>query len=385
MIEAELFDGTVLEFPDGTDPETITRVAREQTIARQQSVGSSPALPVGNPENATDERGVPGGIARPRQVPQPTFGERAIDTAAGVLGAPVDAMSDLMSAIGLPTSEAPVLGSSFIGSAMHGLSGTRERREMGGDTPSGNRGAPAGQRAYSSFLNTPEAHERFLTDTYGPEGHGWRRATDRFGAPTDRYVVRNADGSENLFNPPGVDMGDIAGMAGSMPDLLGAIFGGAASVPAYALGPAVGIPASAALSAAGAQIIGEPVGRMFPENREAEPSVMGDVLPRAAGEATIDAVLGAIFGGGARIGNAVANKVRAPFARSASDPVATEFRSRPIGWRDRAMTLRPCHPRRRRGFIPRVEGFLRSCPARPRKCASIAKAATSRSLVSNPT
>lgn len=39
MIEAELYDGTVLEFPEGTSPEVIQRVVREQT---QQRRGSNP-------------------------------------------------------------------------------------------------------------------------------------------------------------------------------------------------------------------------------------------------------------------------------------------------------------------------------------------------------
>jgi hypothetical protein len=34
-IQAQLFDGTVLEFPDGTDPSVIQRVAKEQTLRRQ--------------------------------------------------------------------------------------------------------------------------------------------------------------------------------------------------------------------------------------------------------------------------------------------------------------------------------------------------------------
>jgi hypothetical protein len=36
MIEIELFDGTVLQFPEGTSQEVIDRVAREETMARQQ-------------------------------------------------------------------------------------------------------------------------------------------------------------------------------------------------------------------------------------------------------------------------------------------------------------------------------------------------------------
>nr|WP_315918652.1 hypothetical protein [Mesorhizobium sp. SP-1A] len=277
------------------------------------------------PEDRRDSTGVPGGPDI-TPVPPASFGERAIDASASVLGAPVDAVNNVLSAVGLPTSKTPFMGSDFVGSILHGLSGSREAREIG-DTPGIQAGgAPLGQRLYSSFLNTDKAKDQYLTNTYGPENEGWYVLADRFGNPTDRRVVRNPDGSENLFNPPGVDMGDVAGIAGGVPDLIGAIMGGSASVPAYALGPAAGIPASAALSAGGAQLVGETVGRLFPENREAEPSIVSDVLPRAAGEAGTDALMGAIFGGAGRFGTAVLNKARAPFAKSASDPVATEYR-----------------------------------------------------------
>src|SRR5690606_25280048 len=143
-------------------------------------------------------------------------------------------------------------------------------------------GAPLTERAYSSFLNTPEARDRYLTNTYGEENQGWYVLNDQFGNPTDRRVVRDQEGIERLFNPPGIDMGDVASISGAVPDLVGAIGGAAASVPAYSVSPAVGIPASAVMSAAGAQMVGETVGRLFPENREVEPSIVDDVLPRAA-------------------------------------------------------------------------------------------------------
>ena len=43
MIQVELFDGTVLEFPEGTPDEVINRVAREQTFAIQGSSADTPA------------------------------------------------------------------------------------------------------------------------------------------------------------------------------------------------------------------------------------------------------------------------------------------------------------------------------------------------------
>ena len=336
---------------------------RDDPVIRQ-----APASTIA-PEDVRDERGVPGGIVDMSKARQPAgFGERAIDVSAGVLGAPIDTVNTIMGTLGIPTSDTPFMGSEFIGSALHGISGERERREIGDMEGVRPGGAPMDQRAYSSFLNTPEARDLHLTNTYGPENEGWYRLTDRFGNPTDRIVVRNEDGSENLFNPPGIDMGDVAGMAGGIPDLVGAIMGGAASVPAYAFGPVAGIPASAALSAAGAQLVGEPVGRLFPENREAEPGIMSDVLPRAAGEMGMDALLGAIFGGGARIANAIGNKARAPFAKSASDPVATEFRQASDRLQREGYDIAPLPSEEGAGgFVPRVEGFLEKLPGSTEK------------------
>ena len=50
MIEAELFDGTVLEFPEGTSPDVVARVAKEQTLARKQQ--PAPAAQDANPPSA---------------------------------------------------------------------------------------------------------------------------------------------------------------------------------------------------------------------------------------------------------------------------------------------------------------------------------------------
>ena len=333
-----------------------------------QGVTQQPAAAMA-PEDVRDERGVPGGIPA-TQVPSDTLGDIAMRTSAGVVGAPVDATNSLLKLIGVPTSDAPFMGSKSVEGMMTSASGDRESREISANAPrvAQDAGAPLSERAYSSFLNTPKAKESYLTKTYGPEGQGWYKLADRFGNPTDRYVTKAPDGSEKLFNPPGIDMGDVAGMAGGIPDLIGAIGGGAVSVPAYAAGPAVGIPASAALSAGGAQIVGETVGRLFPENREAEPNVTGDVLPRAGGEAMNDAVLGLITGGASKVGVATMNKVRAPFADSAADPMATEFRAAADRLKDQGYDIKPMPSESGAGgFIPRVEGFLEKLPGSSEK------------------
>ncbi|MBL8577774.1 MAG: hypothetical protein JNK47_11140 [Mesorhizobium sp.] len=307
--------------------------------------------------------------ARPAPV-EDTIGDKSIRTSAGVLGAPVDAMNSVLDLIGIPTSEAPLFGSKSIEGMMTSASGSRESRDIAATAPGVTQdgGAPLGQRAYESFLNTPKATEIFFTKNYGPEGQGWYRLADRFGNPTERYVTRGEDGSETLFNPPGIDLGDIVGMIGGAPDLAGAVAGGAASVPAYAGGPVTGIPASAALSSLGAQMVGESVGRFFPENREAEPSIADDVLPRAGGEALADTVLGVATGGAAKLGTAVVNKARAPFARSASDPMAREFRAAADRLEQEGYDIAPLPSESGAGgFVPRAEGFLEKLPGSAEK------------------
>jgi hypothetical protein len=56
MIEIELFDGTVLQFPEGTSQEVIDRVAREETAARQQQAEAPAAQPVVTHETADGGR-----------------------------------------------------------------------------------------------------------------------------------------------------------------------------------------------------------------------------------------------------------------------------------------------------------------------------------------
>jgi len=327
----------------------------------------------GFPDVAAAPSPGPGPAPAPHAVRPPvadSFGDKAMRTSAGVLGAPVDAMNSVLDLIGVPTSDTPLFGSKSIEGMMTAASGSRESREIAAAAPgvAQSGGAPLGERVYESFLNTPKATELYLAKKYGAEGKGWYRLADRFGNPTDRYVTRAPDGAETLFNPPGIDLGDIVGMAGSAPDLAGAVAGGAASVPAYAGGPVTGIPTSAALSAAGAQAVGESVGRIFPENREAEPSIADDVLPRAGGEALNDAVLSLVTGGAAKLGTAVVNKARAPFARSASDPMAREFRAAADRLEQQGYDIAPLPSESGAGgFVPRAEGFLEKLPGSAEK------------------
>lgn len=63
-MEAELFDGTVLEFPDGTSPEVIQRVVKAQTEARR-AAAPAPAAPAA-PQSAVADvaQSFPSGVVR---------------------------------------------------------------------------------------------------------------------------------------------------------------------------------------------------------------------------------------------------------------------------------------------------------------------------------
>jgi hypothetical protein len=80
---------------------------------------------------ATAQRAAPEALPPP-QIAAPvedTFGDKAIRTSAGVLGAPVDAVSSILELIGAPTSDAPFMGSKSIEGMMHSASGGGPFRE----------------------------------------------------------------------------------------------------------------------------------------------------------------------------------------------------------------------------------------------------------------
>jgi hypothetical protein len=139
MIRAELFDGTVLEFEPDTPPDVVQRVAREHTLRRQSGEGLQVDVPA-----RPDTPAVPAA---------PSAGQYASETAAiglregrrGVaqlLGAPVDLVSTIMGAVGLPTSQRPFLGSEMIDQALGTpnriaapLVGMDQNRAVEGPTP----------------------------------------------------------------------------------------------------------------------------------------------------------------------------------------------------------------------------------------------------------
>lgn len=146
MAEAELFDGTILEFPDGTPQETIARVAREQTLARRggnspgaSSAAQAPSAGAGLGEMIRKELGL---NSAPQPQPEPAPAQRSVldavlDTAGGAVtqfgrgtrrglaalaGAPVDLVNNAPRLIGRdPISERPFAGSEMIDSALGGF------------------------------------------------------------------------------------------------------------------------------------------------------------------------------------------------------------------------------------------------------------------------
>lgn len=85
-IEAELFDGTVLEFPDGTSPEIIQSTVRAQTAQRRSA--SAPAAPSVTPEAAAAAEGrslpSPSGYSMPPAKAEKTPGRALTLGAQGV-------------------------------------------------------------------------------------------------------------------------------------------------------------------------------------------------------------------------------------------------------------------------------------------------------------
>jgi len=85
MIKVELFDGTVLEFPEGTRQEVIDRVARQETVSRRQAPSEAPAeqAPSAKQPNAAQQfqdRGFTNFVAEYRDgqiLENPQTGERA--------------------------------------------------------------------------------------------------------------------------------------------------------------------------------------------------------------------------------------------------------------------------------------------------------------------
>ena len=89
-IEAELFDGTVLEFPDGTDPQVIQKAVKAQTALRKQAATVTTPDPAAPTPAAPAEPGwmdTAGGYAA-------SLFDGVRQGVAMVAGAPVDLMNN---------------------------------------------------------------------------------------------------------------------------------------------------------------------------------------------------------------------------------------------------------------------------------------------------
>jgi hypothetical protein len=114
MMEAELFDGTVLEFPDGTSPEVIQRVVKKQTAERRGSASTATAeSPAAAPAEPTWTDTLLGGLDYADDT-----GAIALNGvrrgAAKLIGLPVDAVNAGMGLAGLPVSDKPVMGGEWV-------------------------------------------------------------------------------------------------------------------------------------------------------------------------------------------------------------------------------------------------------------------------------
>jgi hypothetical protein len=147
MIEVELFDGTILEFPAGTADDVIDRVARQETQARQQArnpaPGSIAADAAGNPVMSMPPRADAPPAPAPARPPVGVGADIAASLPDGfregislLLGAPVDLVSNaprLLNVLPGVDGVGPISASPF---------GGRESIDAGIRTASGLAAAP---------------------------------------------------------------------------------------------------------------------------------------------------------------------------------------------------------------------------------------------------
>jgi hypothetical protein len=121
-ITAKLFDGTVLQFPDGTDPAIISRVAKEQTAAKKAAMAAKPTSAMEDFEGQIPPRADAPKDEIPKNAENSAaglvgqFGAGSQSGIANTLGFPVDALTGAMNFAGNATGlwspiEDPILGS----------------------------------------------------------------------------------------------------------------------------------------------------------------------------------------------------------------------------------------------------------------------------------
>lgn len=126
MIEVELFDGTVLEFPEGTSQDVINRVAKQETLSRKGAAApaTAPSAPAPVAEAPAPVATAPAAEATQEPQDAPSFwetayenviGSGAIDTPGERLGSVVKAggaglMRGAAEIVGLPGTAGKYMG-----------------------------------------------------------------------------------------------------------------------------------------------------------------------------------------------------------------------------------------------------------------------------------
>lgn len=179
MPQAQLFDGTTLDFPDGTSPDVIARVAKEQTLSRRSV---APAATETTPTAADKPGAIPSmidtimskgrdmvGLDNPKATqPAPDTGS-TMDTlaylprgvrrgVANIAGLPVDVVNAGLGLVGLG-SEKPFFGSRALDDAL-GLPG----RAVAGAV-----NAVTGKQTLSPELPPPQTFAQHVLSRTGEE------------------------------------------------------------------------------------------------------------------------------------------------------------------------------------------------------------------------
>lgn len=144
-------------------------------------------------------------------------------------------------------------------------------------------GASFMQRMGASFKSSPESERRFYEAQFGA---GNARLTR-----DNQVEVRGADGKWRRADPEGLDLGDIADVAGSLPELVlgagGAIVGGAGGLFGVGVGAIPGAIGGGAAGSAAGNVIKQAVGAALP-GEDAE------TLLQRAGEVGLAGALGGV-------------------------------------------------------------------------------------------
>lgn len=126
-------------------------------------------------------------------------------------------------------------------------------------------GASFGQRLAAGFKSSPQSQANYYEAVNGPGTARVKQGTVEIKDP--------ATGKWKQADPEGLDIGDVAGFVGQLPEIIGgaggAIVGGAVGAPAGGVGAVPGAIAGGAAGSAGGNVIRQAIGAMLP-GREAE-------------------------------------------------------------------------------------------------------------------